>query len=60
VWLRCCEKLKKDICAELNGGLFGKLHGTTSLPFEVGEDRKVAVKIVDDRGIESLKMIPLD
>ena len=29
------------------------------LPFDPGEHRKVAVKIVDDRGIESLKVIAL-
>jgi hypothetical protein len=34
--------------------------GTVSLPFEPGDNRKVAVKIVDDRGIESLKIIPLE
>ena len=28
-----------------------------SLPFEMGEHQRVAVKIVDDRGIESLKII---
>ncbi len=32
---------------------------TVSLPFEAGENRKAAVKIVDDRGIESLKIIAL-
>ncbi|MCC6301920.1 MAG: site-specific DNA-methyltransferase [Gammaproteobacteria bacterium] len=52
-------KLKKDIRAELNEGLLEKFHGTKSVPFEAGENRKVAVKIVDDRGIESLKIIPL-
>jgi len=31
-----------------------------SLPFEAGEHRTVAVKIVDDRGIESLKVVALD
>jgi len=30
--------------------------GTVSLPFEPGEHRRVAVKIVDDRGIESLRV----
>jgi len=35
-------------------------HGTVSLPFEAGENRKVAVKIVDDRGIESLRIISLE
>ena len=53
------NKLKKDIKAELNEAALTQLHGTVSLPFEAGEYRKVAVKIVDDRGIESLKVIPL-
>ena len=30
-----------------------------SLPFEPGEHERAAIKIVDDRGIESLKVIPL-
>jgi len=29
---------------------------TISLPFEIGDNRRIAVKIVDDRGIESLKI----
>jgi adenine-specific DNA-methyltransferase len=53
-------KLKKDIRAELNEDLLGKFHGTVSLPFEAGDNRRIAVKIVDDRGIESLKIITLD
>jgi adenine-specific DNA-methyltransferase len=53
------EKLKRDIRAELNEDLLGQFHGTVSLPFEAGENRKIAVKIVDDRGIESLKVIGL-
>jgi hypothetical protein len=28
-------------------------HGTVSLPLAAGENRNVAVKVVDDRGIES-------
>jgi adenine-specific DNA-methyltransferase len=31
--------------------------GTVSLPFEPGKYRRIAVKIVDDRGIESLKAV---
>ncbi len=53
------EKLKKNIKAELDESLLPKLHGTVSLPFEPGDHRKVAVKIVDDRGIESLKVMAL-
>ena len=34
--------------------------GTVSLPFEIGDNRRIAVKIVDDRGIESLKIMEID
>ncbi len=54
------EKLKKDIRAELDEALLSAFHGSVSLPFEAGENRKIAVKIVDDRGIESLKVMALD
>ena len=53
------KKLKKAIRAELNDELLDRFHGTVSLPFEAGENRKVAVKIVDDRGIESLKVMAI-
>lgn len=54
------NKLRKDIRAELNEDLLDKFHGTVSLPFAAGENECIAVKIVDDRGIESLKVINLD
>lgn len=54
------KKLKRDIRAELDESLLERFQGTVSLPFEPGDNRKVAVKIVDDRGIESLKIIPLE
>lgn len=53
------EKLKKNIRAELDESKLDKFHGTVSLPFEAGDNRKIAVKIVDDRGIESLKVMSL-
>ena len=34
--------------------------GTVSLPFEAGEHKRIAVKIVDDRGIESLKVVEVN
>ena len=52
-------KLLRDIRAELNEDLLAQFHGTVSLPFPAGDNRRVAVKIVDDRGIESLKIIAL-
>ncbi len=54
------EKLKKNIRAELDETRLNKFHGTISLPFEAGDNRKIAVKIVDDRGIESLKVVALN
>jgi adenine-specific DNA-methyltransferase len=52
-------KLKKDIRAELDEDLLSHFVGTVSLPFEAGPNATVAVKIVDDRGIESLKVMRL-
>jgi adenine-specific DNA-methyltransferase len=54
------HKLKKNIRAELDESKLSQFHGTVSLPFEAGDYQKIAVKIVDDRGIESLKVIALD
>src|SRR3546814_1929626 len=42
------NKLKRDIKAELDESRLDKLHGTVSLPFEIAEGRRVAVKIVDE------------
>lgn len=53
------RKLKKNIRAELDESLLAQFHGTVSLPFAGGKNAKAAVKIVDDRGIESLKILPL-
>lgn len=53
-------RLKKDIRAELDESQLEKFHGTRSLPFAAGANRCIAVKIVDDRGIESLKVMRLE
>jgi len=54
------EKLKKNLRAELDESKLERFHGTVSLPFAAGDNRKIAVKIVDDRGIESLKVMALE
>ena len=54
-WARLARNLK----AEIDEDLMEAYRGTVSLPFEAGEHRRVAVKIVDDRGIESLRIINL-
>lgn len=50
-------KIGKSIRAQVDEELLRKYHGTTSLPFELGSNKRVAVKIIDDRGIESLKIL---
>ncbi len=53
-------RLAKNLKAELDEDLIEQYRGTASLPFDVGKHERVAVKIVDDRGIESLKIIEVD
>lgn len=55
-WSRLARSLK----AEIDETLIEQYRGTVSLPFELGPHRRVAVKIVDDRGIESLKIVGAD
>ncbi len=52
-------KLAKNLKAEIDEDLIEAYHGVQSLPFELGKYERVAVKIVDDRGIESLKILPI-
>lgn len=49
-WAKLAKTLKNEIDAEL----IEAYRGTESLPFEAGDNKRIAVKIIDDRGIESL------
>lgn len=53
-------RLAKNLKAEIDEELIEAYRGNVSLPFEPGENKRIAVKIVDDRGIESLKIIEID
>ncbi|WP_405229329.1 site-specific DNA-methyltransferase [Lentisalinibacter sediminis] len=52
--------LASNLRAEIDEDLIAAYDGTKSLPFEKGANNRAAVKIIDDRGIESLKVIDLD
>lgn len=52
-------RLAKNLKAEIDEELIETYRGSVSLPFAAGEYRRVAVKIVDDRGIESLRVVDL-
>ncbi len=51
------NKLAKNLKAEIDEDRIDAYAGAISLPFELGERQRIAVKIVDDRGIESLKVV---
>jgi adenine-specific DNA-methyltransferase len=48
------DNLKKALKTEYDESLWEHLAGTTSAPFEAGEQRQVAVKVIDERGNELL------
>jgi adenine-specific DNA-methyltransferase len=52
-------KLAKNLKAEIDPDKVEAYRGTVSLPFTAGRHKRAAVKIVDDRGIESLKLLEL-
>ncbi len=53
-------KLARNLKAEIDEDLIEAYRGTVSLPFAPGEHRRSAVKIIDDRGIESLKIVEVE
>ena len=54
-WARLARNLK----AEIDEDLIEAYRGAVSLPFEAEGNSRIAVKIVDDRGIESLKVVSM-
>lgn len=54
------KRLAKSLRSEIDQERIKAFSGTVSLPFVAGENRRAAVKIIDDRAIESVKLIDLD
>ncbi len=54
------SKLAKALNGEVNEDLLDKFSGVESLPFSGGENKKIAVKIIDNRGIEAFVIKKLD
>ena len=50
-------KLARNLKSEIDEELIEAYRGILSLPFDLGENERIAVKIVDDRGIESLRVL---
>jgi adenine-specific DNA-methyltransferase len=54
------SRLSKNLKAEIDEDLIEAYRGTISLPFDLGKNRRIAAKIIDDRGIECLKIINME
>ena len=51
---RAWDNLKKALKGEYEESVWDHLAGTISAPFEAGEHKQIAVKVIDDRGNELL------
>ncbi len=45
------ERLSKNLKAEIDEDLIEAYRGTISLPFDLGKNRRIAAKIIDDRAL---------
>jgi adenine-specific DNA-methyltransferase len=54
------DSLKRALGADYEESVWEHLAGATSAPFTAGESRKVAVKVIDDRGNELMVVRPLE
>ena len=53
-------RLVKTLQAAIDSELITKTYGTESIPFEVGHNKRIAVKIIDDQAVESMKVLDLE
>ncbi|HDM75825.1 MAG TPA: hypothetical protein ENG51_05060 [Deltaproteobacteria bacterium] len=53
------KKLKKALKAHIEPEIFDMMRGVVSLPFKLGEHKKIAVKVIDFRGNEVIKIVKL-
>jgi adenine-specific DNA-methyltransferase len=53
-------RLGRSLRAEIDEDAIEGYRGSVSLPFELRKHSRVAIKIIDDRGIESLKILSVE
>jgi adenine-specific DNA-methyltransferase len=54
------EKIVKALKSSVDPERFAAFSGTKSLPFPVGENKRVAVKVIDPRGNEAIRVLSLE
>jgi adenine-specific DNA-methyltransferase len=53
------DKLQRALKARIEPEAFEQMRGTQSFPFQTGERKRVAVKVIDFRGNEVMRVMPL-
>ena len=54
------DNLQKSLKATFDDSVWEHLAGTTSEPFAIGEEKRIAVKVIDDRGNELLRVMDVE
>ncbi|MDW8072500.1 MAG: site-specific DNA-methyltransferase, partial [Anaerolineae bacterium] len=53
------DKLQRALKAQINPMFFEQMRGTVSFPFQPGEYKRIAVKVIDFRGNEVVRVVSL-
>lgn len=53
------DKLQRALRAQIDPEAFEQMRGTRSFPFKPGDHKQIAVKVVDFRGNEVMRVMPL-
>jgi adenine-specific DNA-methyltransferase len=54
------EKLQRALKAQIDPEAFDRMRGTVSFPLQPGEHHRIAVKVIDFRGNEVIRVLPLE
>jgi adenine-specific DNA-methyltransferase len=54
------EKLQRALKAQIDPEVFERMRGTVSFPFKPGDYQRIAVKVIDFRGNEVMRVMPLE
>ena len=54
------QKLQRALKAQIDPEAFEQMRSTKSFPFKAGKHKRIAVKVIDFRGNEVVRVMPLD
>jgi len=57
---RAWKKLQQTLKAQIDPDAFDRMRSTESFPFEPGEHKRIAVKVIDFRGNEVMRVVSLE